>query len=222
MAPILPLPLREKIFTLSQKGKSTIEIFDLVYEETIKYTASQEQLSRCIISITSRKDRPAIFGPGRKQSRIIPGIKKFNNTKHQHIIKQLSETMQEKEFESSCKPIVLDVLRNYEGFKDIEDVNSVDEFQNPPFDFFGFKDGKPYMVEFKGSLNNFNGMGETQKRRIKDLLDNIPGLNIALLQIKLRAGEYRMLYNEELNHLFDGRKRSVEPIEKWLNERMKK
>jgi len=75
-------------------------------------------------------------------------------------------------------------------------------------------------VEFKGSLENLNYPGETQKNRLQELLARIEGLNVALLQVRLRNSDYRILYNDELKPLFDGNPAPLEPIEDWLKERI--
>ena len=130
--------------------------------------------------------------------------------------------MNGKIFESSCEEIVVDILKNYEGFTSIESANEASSFTNPPFDFFGVKKGKPFIIEFKGSLQSFNSPGETQKRRLKELLDRIEDLNIALIQVNLKTAKYRILYNDQLSIFFDGRKMPLEPIEKWVRQRMNK
>ena len=220
---VLPKHLREKIANLFEQGFSIIEIFDLVVDEAKQHTNSHEQLSRCILSITGRWGSVIKSTETKtEKDRSIPEIKQFDNDKHADIINGLSETMQEKEFEHSCHNIVMDILINYEGFTDIEGVNKVTGFTNPPFDFFGFRNNEPYLVEFKGSLNNFRTPGETQKRRLKELLKRIEKLNVALLQVKLRKGEYRVLYNDELNYLFDdGKRMPIEPIVEWIESRMR-
>lgn len=121
-----------------------------------------------------------------------------------------------KDAENSCEKIVTDILEKHENFTNLKNVNNVSGFTNPPFDFWGIKKGKPYMIEFKGSLNNFNAPGETQKRRLKELLERIDELNIALIQLKLKKSEYRIFYNDEMNLFFDGKQMPLEPVEEWL------
>jgi hypothetical protein len=125
--------------------------------------------------------------------------------------------MLEKEFESFCEGIVFDILENYEGF---EGVEKGPNFQGTPFDFFGYKNGSPYIIEFKGSLNHFHYPGETQKRRMKELLGKIEGLRVALLLVKLTNGEYKIFYDEDMEILFQGRRVPIEPIEEWIRERI--
>ena len=124
--------------------------------------------------------------------------------------------MIERKFGNLCEDIVIDILENYEGFKNTENANKAPHFHNPPFDFFAFKGGKPFVIEFKGSLNNYHPLGETQKRRLKELLKRIRRLNVALLQVKLNAAEYRIFYNDDMNLFFDGKKVSINPVIEWI------
>jgi hypothetical protein len=149
---------------------------------------------------------------------VKPRPKKFDADKHKQAIGKLSENMSEKEFEKACEAVAFDILQNYEGFKRVEKGPN---FRGTPFDFFGFKNGSPYMIELKGSLNRFNSPGETQKRRLKELLESIQGLKVALLQVKLRKGEYRIFYDDDMEILFEERRAPLEPIEKWIKERLK-
>ena len=143
--------------------------------------------------------------------------KEFDTKKHEEIISQLREHMDFKEFEELCSPIAKDILENYEGF---EKVKKGPQFTGTPFDFFGFKDGEPYIIELKCSLKYFHTPSETQKKRMQELLNKIIGLRIALLQVKVEKAQYRILYNDEMDILFNGPEAPLEPIEKWLRDRM--
>ena len=123
-----------------------------------------------------------------------------------------------REFESECNDIAVDILTNYEGF---ERVEKGPDLSGTPFDFFGYKDGAPYTIELKSSLKNFQSSTRTQKSRMQKVLKRIDGLNIALLQLKLKERQYRILYNEEMNHLFKGREASFKPILNWLRRRLR-
>ena len=222
--PILPDKLRRKIRELSDEGYSTIDIFDLVLDESNQYVDSQEQLSRCITSIISKhigkRKTNSTKNEVKLHEREIPKIKPFDSIPHLERIDSLSKHMNNKRFEDACEDIALDILQNYEEFRNIETANNVSQFTNSPFDFFGFKGKKPYIIEFKGSLYSFNSPGETQKRRLKELLDRIEGLNIALLQVRLKSSAYRIFYNAEMDLFFDGKQMPLEPIEKWLRQRI--
>jgi len=145
-----------------------------------------------------------------------PKPKEFDVDKHKDLVSGLTENMSEKKFEKACEAVALDILQNYEGF---EKVEKGPNFRGTPFDFFGFKNGSPYIIELKGSLNSFNAPGETQKRRLKELLKSIKGLKVALLQVKLRKGEYRIFCDEDMEILFQRRRAPLEPIEDWIKER---
>ena len=146
-----------------------------------------------------------------------PKPKQFDVDKHSESISKLTENMSEKEFEQACEPVALDILQNYENF---ERVEKGPNFGGTPFDFFGFKDGSFYIIELKSSLNHFNAPGETQKRRLKELLKSIKGIKIALLQVKLNKGEYRIFFNEDMEVLFQERRVPLEPIQDWIKERL--
>ena len=107
-----------------------------------------------------------------------PKPKKFDDSKCLAIIEQLNERMLGKELEAHCTSIAEDILINYEGFEWIE---KGPEYRGTPFEFFGLKNGAPYIIELKASLKTFNTLGETQKWRIRELLHTIEYLNIALI-----------------------------------------
>ena len=146
-----------------------------------------------------------------------PKPKTFNVDKHERLISGLTDNMSEKEFEKACEAVAVDILQNYENFKRVEKGPS---FRGTPFDFFGFKNGSPYIIELKGSLNSFNAPGETQKRRLKELLKSVKDLKVALLQVKLRKGQYRIFYDDDMEILFEERRAPLEPIEEWIRDRM--
>ncbi len=219
--PILPDNLRQMINSLSKEGYSTIEILDIVHDEVVQYVDSDEQLTRCIAGIASHssiKKSQAQISPA---SSNIPPIKPFDAQKHAPVIATLREEMIPLEFERACEEIVVEILEDNEGFSDLENANNVDGFHNPPFDFFGCKDGQPYMIEFKGSLKYFHALGETKKRRLKEIKDQIKDVHMALIQVKLQKAEYRIFYDEEMDLFFDGKHMPCEPVVEWLRDRMK-
>ena len=153
-----------------------------------------------------------------KHSRLLSTPKEFDTKKHEEITRKLRPHMDLREFEELCSPIATDILQNYEGF---ERVEKGPKFTGTPFDFFGFKNGEPYIIEFKGSLRYFHTPGETEKRRMQELLNKIEGLRVALLQVKLRKAQYRILYNDEMDILFYGAKAPLEPIETWIRNHIR-
>ena len=143
-----------------------------------------------------------------------PAPKDFQTEKHLAIIDGLTANMKELDFEKACEAIAEDILLNYEGFDTIEPGPNL---KGRPFDFFGYKKGKPYMIEMKGSLKSFNAPGYVQKRRLQEIMKQLPELNVALLQIKLKKGQYRIFYNKEMDILFQGRQVPIQPIIDWLH-----
>ena len=220
---------REKIKRMFSDGFSSLEVFDAVYEESANYVKSDEQLLRCIASLKGRVSIPEKGKEEKfkttKSSKVgatltPPKPKPFDATPYEAVIKGLTATTPGFEFENACSPIVLDILKNYEGFDKIIDANEAEGFHNPPFDFFGFKDDDPFIIEFKGSLEHFNSPGETQKGKMQELLKRIDGLNIALLQVKLNESVYRILYNEHMDLLFDSKPIPIEPVAKWIKKQI--
>ena len=147
-----------------------------------------------------------------------PRPNKFNTEKFSEIIGSLSKNMDGMEFERRCEPIVMEILKEYEGF---DKVFKGPNFNGTPFDFFGFKNGRPYMIEFKGSLDHYNSPDETQKHRLKEILERVEGLGVALLQVRLNDGVYRMFYDEDLAKLFEGRQVPLEPIIDWIKQEIR-
>lgn len=149
--------------------------------------------------------------------RLKPIPKPFDAKKYHGLLEILFENTPEKELERHFKPIAYEILVNYEGFQNVE---KGPDFSGTPFDFFGYKNGVPYIIEMKCSLKTFNTPGETQKRRMKELIALIEGLNIALLQIKLRNSKYRIFYHDDMKILFEGKQVPLEPIELWIRQRL--
>lgn len=150
-----------------------------------------------------------------KIKRPIP--QKFNDNKYREVIDRLDTNMSELEFERLSEVVVYDILKNYESFDRVEKGPN---FRGTPFDFFGFKNDTPYIIEYKGSLNSFNTPGETQKRRLQEILNLLNELNVALLQVKFAKSEYRIFYNEDMKILFQGKRAPIEPIVDWIKHRI--
>ena len=148
-----------------------------------------------------------------------PIPKKFDTTKYRELISTLNANVPGLEFERLTERVVYDILQNYEGF---ERVEKGPDYGGTPFDFFGFKNGTPYIVEYKGSLKSFNTPAETQKRRLQEVLGLVKGLSVALLQVKITKGQYRIFYDEQMGILFQGRRVPIEPIVDWVKQRISK
>jgi len=52
--PVLPDSLREKIAGLFEDGRSSVEIFDAVFDEATPYVDSHEQLTMCIAALKGK------------------------------------------------------------------------------------------------------------------------------------------------------------------------
>ena len=146
-----------------------------------------------------------------------PIAKQFDTKGYAKTIEKLDKNMSELEFERLSEIVVPDILEKYENFTGV--IKGPD-FKGTPFDFFGFKQGEPYIIEFKGSLNYFNTPGETQKRRLQEILTQIEGLHIVLLQVKLKKSQYRIFYDKELDLLFKGKRASLESIIEWIRKQI--
>jgi len=146
-----------------------------------------------------------------------PIPKEFDISIYQKVLSNLKENMAELKFEQQSEVLVPYILENYEGFEKIEKGPN---FRGTPFDFFGFKNGIPYIIEFKGSLNNFNSPGETQKRRLQEILNQIEKLGVVLIQVKINKSQYRIFYDEEMDILFQGEKVPLEPVIDWVEKRI--
>ena len=145
-----------------------------------------------------------------------PLPKHFDSIKFKNTIDNLSIHMHEHAFENACTLIAIDILKVYERFEHVEVGPGL---HGRPFDFFGFKDGKPYIIDLQASLDHFNVPGEVQKRRMKRVVNAIDGLNIALLQLRLNKREYRIFYNKEMDVLLKGKRIPIKPIIDWLKQK---
>jgi hypothetical protein len=220
---VLPKTLIEEIKNLASQGYSSMEIFDAVQEKARKVVASEAQLARCISGIRGRVN-PKTDNPQAtpEKSISIPLPMAFDTAKYQDLISTLKEETNFVQFEKGCLDVVLDILTNYVGFRDIEVATNIFGYSNPPFDFFGYKDEKPYLIEFKGSLSHFHGPKETQKRKLQELRKKVKGLNLALLQVRLLNGDYRIFFEEQMDLFFDGPQRDLAPVVTWIKEKLKK
>jgi hypothetical protein len=218
---VLPNTLIEEITKFHNQGLSSIEIFDSIQEEAQKYVTSGAQLARCISAIKRKATPKAIahlVTPEKVRS--IPLPKPFDASKYQDLISSLKEETDLKRIETRSQPIVFDIL-NKEGFQEVKDVNQESGFSNPPFDFFGFKNGEPYMIEFKGSLEYFHSPKETQKRRLQELTKEIERLHVALIQLRVNYGDYRIFLDREMDLFFDGPQAPLEPVITWIKTQIK-
>jgi hypothetical protein len=68
--------------------------------------------------------------------------------------------------------------------------------------------------------NDYNA--ETKKRRLQELLKKIEELPVALLQVRVEAGEYRIFLDDEVDLFFDGPQMPLDPIVRWIRQQIKK
>jgi len=212
--PILPEVLREEIKELLEKGYTREAVSKFVENEAKIYVKTGEQLERCIISIER-------IVPEIPKKRIdypeSPKTKEFDPKLFSNTIKSLHRRTPFNEIEEKGVGIAIDIIKKYEGFKKIENGP---KDPGTPFDLFGFKNKQPFIIEMKCSLNNFNYPGEIQKNRMQELLRNIKGLHVALIQLKLKKAQYRIFYDNQMDLLFYGSKMPLGPIEEWIRKRL--
>jgi hypothetical protein len=213
--PVLPEILREDIKALLKKGYTQDAVFGFVKDSAGSFVNSDGQLKKCIARleavVSSHIPKKRIDFP------IAPTSKEFNKKTFADVINPLNKKTPLKEIEKIGIKVARHILRTREGFRRIKPSPT---HAGTPFDLFGFKDKKSYIIELKASLHSFNYPGEIQKQRMQELLKNINKLHVALIQIKLKDGEYRIFYDNQMDLLFYGSKMPLGEIEKWIKKRM--
>ena len=119
-----------------------------------------------------------------------------------------------------CRSIGGDILNLQEGFSRLAGTEGLAAGPGAPFDFFGFRGEAPFIIKLTGAFNRFNNPGRNRVRRLIGYRAKIPGLNVALLQLRLNRGEYRLWVNEALLALADGPGGGADPAEQWIRARM--
>lgn len=213
---ILPEAIRENIKFLLGKGYRREAVAKFTRDEAKKYVNSDRQLILCITRIeqtirgipNSKKAYPS-----------TPETKYFDPNSYFEILSKIRKGLPTKKIEEKGAKIAKDLLKKHEKFKN---VKSGPDFAGTPFDFFGFKGGNPYIIELKCSLRRFQYPGEIQKIRMQELLMNMKGLHVCLLQLVLKEGKYRMFYDDQMDLLFYGSKMPIDPVENWIRLQLKR
>ena len=211
---ILPEVIRDAIKELVGKGYKRDAVLKLINAEAQKYVESDKQLMRCIVSI--ERTVPEILKKT-KTYPTPPAPKDFDPKPYLQILTKFNRHTPNRKIEEEGTKIAVDILTKYENFKKVE---KGPDFAGTPFDLFGHKKSEPFIIELKCSLHNFQYPGEIQKKRMKELLKNVKGLHVALLQLKLKKSEYRIFYEDQMDLLFYGSKMPLAPIEAWIRERL--
>lgn len=212
--PILPETIRTHIKKLAMKGYTDDAILLFVRPEANKHVDTDEQLIKCISQIVWR-----VTGRPKKQIDYppVPKPQSFDASPFKKVIPGLKKNTPKKKLEEEGAKIAEHILRKNERFSDIQKGPT---FPGTPFDLFGKKGGKPYIIEMKCSLTGFNYPGEIQKQRMQELLETIKGLHVALIQLKLKQAQYRIFYDKQMDLLFYGSKMPLAPIEEWIRKNL--
>ncbi|GEM_PF-4681431 len=102
---------------------------------------------------------------------------------------------------------ILSANENFEYVKRPEKT-----LRGQPFDRLCRKLGKWYIVEIKAAQQGFVGTpSHTQKRRMREVLEEVKELEPVLLQINLGANKYKIRYGSEVRSLIaDNERKRVE------------
>lgn len=113
------------------------------------------------------------------------------------------------------------ILEAHEGF---DTVVYGPKYHGTPFDLFGEKGMRFYVIEVKASSNGkFAGMGQTQKSRLQMVLAKVKTFELepVLLQIDQLNKRYRIRYGDQVRELLvkpKGQTAQIENIVKWIFE----
>jgi hypothetical protein len=212
---VLPEILRNDIKELLKKGYTQPAVFMFVKAAANAFIDSDAQLKKCIAQLEAAV---STFIPRKRINYpLIPKPGYFDKKKYSDVINPLNKRTPLKRIEKAGVEVARDILETLEGFKNLEPGPT---HAGTPFDLFGYKGRKPYIIELKASLGSFNYPGEIQKQRMQNLLGNVKKLHIALFQVKLKEGEYRIFYDNQMDLLFYAKKMPLGEIEKWIKKRI--
>jgi hypothetical protein len=206
MTKFLP-PLKKKIRKLRSENYEIEEIFNIVLEEALEQVDSHEEAWKCVqANITSFNTRK--YAP-----------KQFDATKYLDDVQYL-KSLKPKKFEEETIPFAKDILKKYENFDQISDANQQLNFNNPPFDFFGFKNGSPHIIEYKGRYKQFGAIRKGQRQRQHRILENVKSLKSALIQINFREQEYKILYDNQIDDCYPAKEIPMDSIINWIRSKL--
>ena len=112
--------------------------------------------------------------------------------------------------------------RILEAHEEFDTVVYGPNYRGTPFDLFGQKGTRFYVIEVKASSNGkFAGIGQTQKSRLQMVLAKVKSVELepALLQIDQLNKRYRIRYGDEVRELLAkpaGQTAQIDPIVKWI------
>lgn len=146
-----------------------------------------------------------------------PLPKDFDSSEFNGELRNLTKEMGNRKIENQTEFLVPYILEKYEEFEKVERC----PYRGGPFDYIGFKNNIPYIIEYKGSLDNFHTPKKTQKRRLQEVLEQFDNLEIVLLQVNINTSQYRIFYTEQMmEFLFKGKEMPLKPIIDWLKDRI--
>jgi hypothetical protein len=254
--PVLPDELRERIIGIFLDGHSIDQVFQIVRKEASLYVSSDEQLRRCLSSLKGkaslrqkrsisdrvyRRRKPAI-APAPKTYRIdlidtvvcassilsksserIEGLFEIEDC-HELRARIAGHGANQTAKEPYFKAIAVNLLERL-GFSKLMESPG----QGVPFDFLGSKDGRPCIIELKGSLKVAGRPDAVQLARMEDLIHMLNDLKIEpyLIQIHLSTLRYCLWTPAGVSTLFKKTDKTLgkdEPLQRavqWVRARIK-
>ena len=101
-----------------------------------------------------------------------PLPKDFDSSEFNSELRNLKKGVGNLKIESKTEFLVPYILEKYEEFEKVERC----PYRGGPFDYIGFKNNIPYIIEYKGSLDKFNRPQKTQKYRLQEVLEQFDNL----------------------------------------------
>lgn len=162
----------------------------------------------------------------------LPDIGYFGLDEFPDLILKIHKEKNKTKKENHYKVIARSIIKSKTLVDSIIDGPSATEMQGVPFDFVGMKKNDIYVIELKGSDQNFNFPSEVQLRRMEDLINQMKEkyqieLKPLLLQINLQYQIYCLWPGEFLLNRFRstnkelGIARPIEKIMDWIREKIK-